>query len=219
MSDPLEALRARLVEGADAGLADFDGPRVRFVERLLERAATGPEAARERLVARAAARLEALEEDFERHRGQAEAELERLEAVGADPAGLARAAFERHAFREVRRHARRHPQREPRPSRSLGDAHARRLRRQLSERAPAEAAHAPAEGELLEVAQALYRERSADAVAQRTLADARRALPAEAGPYHALTVAARALGALEQADRSLLRAWIHRLRDLELAPG
>ncbi|MBO6939075.1 MAG: DUF2894 domain-containing protein [Deltaproteobacteria bacterium] len=217
MSDPLEALRERLVRGADQGLADFDRPRVRFVERLLERAEAGPEAATRRLLARAEERLAALEEDFERHRTEAENELERLESVGADPAGLARAAFERHAFREVRRRARRHPQRAPRTARSLGDAHARRLHQQLSERAPIEAAHAAAEGELLEVAQALYRERSADAVAQRTLADARRALPAEAGPYHALTVAARALGALEQADRSLLRAWIHRLRDIELA--
>lgn len=218
MSDRLEALRERLVRGADQGLAAFDRPRVRFVERLLERAQAGPEAATERLLARATARLDALEADFERHREAAEGELERLESVGADRAGLARAAFERHAFREVRRQARRHPERAPRAARSLGAAHARRLHQQLSERAPIEAAHAPVEGELLEVAQALYRERSADAVAQRTLADARRSLPEEAGPYHALTVAARALGALEQADRSLLRAWIHRLRDLELAP-
>lgn len=215
MSDALAALRERLVAGADAGLAQFDWPRVRFVERLLERAESGPEAARERLLARASERLDALDEDFERHRRSAEEELERLESVGADPGGLARAAFERHAFREVRRRAHRHPERAPRAARTLGDAHARRLHRQLSVRAPIEAAHAPEEGELLEVAQALYRERSADAVAQRTLADARRALPAEAGPYHALTVAARALGALEKADRSLLRAWIHRLRDLE----
>ena len=215
MSATVEGLRGRLAAAADRGIAAFDRPRLRFVERLLERAERGPEVARERLLARAGERFDALEEDFERHRRSAAEELERLEAIGADAAGLARAAFERHAFREVRRRARRHPEQAPRVSRALGDAHARRLHRQLSERAPIEAAHAPEEGELLEVAQALYRERSADAVAQRTLADARRALPEEAGPYHALTVAARALGALEQADRSLLRAWIHRLRDLE----
>ena len=214
--DVVEALRARLTEAANQGLREFDGPRFRFVERLLERASEAQDAARTRIAARAMARLDALGEDYGRARDEAERELERLESVGADGSGLARAAFERHAFREVRRAARRHPERSPRPSRELGVQHTLRLRQRLAERAPAQVEEA---GELLEVAQALYRERSADAVAQATLADARRALPAQAGPYHALTVAARALGVLEQADRPLLRAWIHRLRDLEVAGG
>ncbi|MAQ15334.1 MAG: hypothetical protein CMN30_11140 [Sandaracinus sp.] len=215
MSSDLQSLQAAIVDGANAGLMEFDRPRFRFVERLAEKAAEAPELARPRIVKRARERLQALQEDFERAERAAEADLERLEAVGADRAGLARAAFERHAFREVRRAALRHPERSPRVARELGAQHAARLREQLAQRAPA---HGGDGGELLEVAQALYRERSADAVAQKTLADARRALPAEAGPYHALTVAARALGALEQADRPLLRAWIHRLQDLEITP-
>ena len=219
-------LTGQLAEAVAAGLERFDGPRVRFVRRLLARAeesaAAGQSAVAARLLERVAGRLEALEEDFDAARMRAEAELGRLEAVGADPGGTLRAALDEGDVRAVFRAARRRPEREPRLSRRLAQAQGARLREVVGARAsvppPAPEAAADPVAEPLVLAARLYAERTGEARARRALDELKDELPAEAGPYHGPTVAARALEAVGELHRPLLLAWIARLRTLEPPP-
>ncbi len=203
----LDEAWARFRRSEEIGYGHFDGLRLRFVERLLDRAQER-EAGRQRLVARAMDRLDALAEDFEAAKNKAVEALSRLEEVPTSLQDLHDAGD----FRQVMRTIARRP---ARVAHRLRDAQARKLEQKLDENQRARTSQPPPAADGLTLATWLYGERSGEALTRRAVEALRVELPEEAGPYHGTTVAADALASLDAHARPLLRAWLQRLRNMD----
>ncbi len=175
--DRLEAVQAR-------GGERFDGPGCRCVRALADRAIT---LGSERLVARAEARLDALEASLARARESTEAALDELTAAGTPGTRALRAALSR------------------------GDvSRARRGVRRLRTLPPLAAAPESA----LDAASERYRRAAAKFSCSVTIARARANLPAAAGPYNSTLVATHTLDRLATTSPTYLHALVERLEDL-----
>lgn len=226
-----EARLARLrADGAD----HFDPPAYYCVEALLSRARALGGGAAARLEARAAARLDLLEEALRRARADAEGHLRALTVAGGDVDPALRAALRRGDLAAVRRGARRglrellaarRKTAVPWLARLRGEAAAREIR--LPPEIERGLAELGCDGDLVErhahhraralsnaLSAALFRESVGTARAALAVARAADNIPEDAGPYNAHALAARALQAVERVSPAYLRALFEGLDDL-----
>lgn len=214
MSDAPDAqhLAQRLSELHAEGAAVYDGPGLRFIEALLERAHGLDGAVAERLEARAAARLSAFEAQMRAARAESEATLATLTAADADPDGAFAAAHASGDFKRVAREAsgalRRVRAADPllRLARLAAQAEAHGL---IMPDAPEDAALAADQ-----IAHALFRHAADQVRGTLTVARAVDRLPAEAGPYNPEALTARALAAMQALAPGWMRARLAALEDL-----
>lgn len=211
----LEQLRAR-------GGETFDAVGVGHVDRLQRRAEALPERARERLLGRALTYLTQLEGRYEQAGQRARDDLERLERLGLDGGGRISAAYASSDFAGVRRAARRRPWTGPRVRDEVRDRWEQHVGEEVERRGisspgtlDAPDLSAPDPVYTLELSMALYRDAAAGAQASMAIARAVDALPAEAGRYHATTVATRALQAMQAAPH-YLKAQLARIEVADL---
>lgn len=231
------ALRERIARLEAAGASAFDGPTLRYVETLLARAeADLPEGAAERLIARAKARLDRLEDALNEARKEAASHVAALEAVDPESAREAHEIMVRGDHREASRLARsRLVRHDPEaPTRLLDRLSSLEDRARAFElRFPADlrnrldalrAAPLPLGAVGLRAGFSLANKLSMallDAVLSRSrssllvLRMARgRHLPEQVGPYNPRAVATRALDRVGKLAPDYLRVWLDVLGDL-----
>jgi hypothetical protein len=206
LADRIQALRT-------AGAAAYDGPALRFIEALLQRAAGLDGSVAERLEARAAERLAAFHTSMQAARTRAREALDTLDAADADVDGVLRSAFESGDFKRVIREApaavRRAEARDP---------HARLDR--LTARAESEGVQLPAAEQSDparagdQISHALFRHTADHLRSTVTVARAADRVPAEFGPYNPDALAARTLATIEALSPDYLRAVLAQLDDL-----
>ncbi|MFN3196846.1 MAG: DUF2894 domain-containing protein [Bradymonadia bacterium] len=226
----LDALKARGAEG-------FDGPAVRFIANLVQKATTIGGGAGDRLVDRAHVRLQALETQLDEALAKSEEALSALAAVAQGPEGEGAVATvqalvdqgdHREALRTAQRLRRtlgdgRQPQAKARVRRQLSRAEAAdtsALSQPLRQRMQAALDDPTSPPETLdaladEAAKAMYRAVADDAHATLAVAQAGDEVPDEAGPYNPQAVSARALAALEALSPAHLRHWVRHLEGFE----
>ncbi|MGK3999040.1 DUF2894 domain-containing protein [Sorangium sp. So ce1024] len=227
-------LSARLAALQAAGAHRFDPAGCRFIEALLERAASLDGGAGARLAARAADRLAALEASFHRARADAEAQLRALADAGIPDDGPLAAALAQGDLPAVVRGARRRLRAlaegrqktaVPALARLRGEIAARDVR--LPEPLARDLAQLPCDGDVVErrvkrqaqalsnaLSTALFHESLVSARATLAVARAADNVPEDAGPYNAQVLAARALCAAERLSEPYLRALVAGLQDL-----
>ncbi|WP_437733050.1 DUF2894 domain-containing protein [Sorangium sp. So ce1335] len=227
-------LAARLAALRSAGADRFDPAAYRFIEALLERAAPLDGGARDRLAARAADRLAALEASFHHAHAEAERQLRALADAGIPDDGALAAALARGDFPTVVRAARRRLRAlaegrqktaVPALARLRGEAAARDVR--LPAPLVRDLAQLPCDGDVVErrvkrqaqalsnaLSTALFHESLVSARATLAVARAADNVPEDAGPYNAQVLAARALCAAERLSEPYLRALVASLQDL-----
>ncbi|MGK0358240.1 MAG: hypothetical protein ACI9U2_000523 [Bradymonadia bacterium] len=201
----LDDLRAR-------GASAYDEPGLRFVEALLERAATLDGGVAERLQARASARLSAFRTSMQAAQVESAAAVSTLTAADADANGALAAAHAQGDYKRVVREARGALRRV-----HATDPHARlaRLSAQAEAQgltvrdAPDDAARAADH-----IAHALFRQAADQVRGTLTVARAVDRLPAETGPYNPDALTARALAAMEALAPGWMRARLAALEDL-----
>ncbi|MCA9540912.1 MAG: DUF2894 domain-containing protein [Myxococcales bacterium] len=200
MRDRLDTLRA-------AGAEVFDGPGLRFVAGLLDRADALEGVAAEHLRQRAEARLSQFEARFAAARAEAQVSLAVVQAAGADIDGELAEAFERGDFLHIRHEA-------PRALRRVetDDADAARARVVAIETEEHPLSEARAVGDHL--ARALFREAAEHARSALVVARAGDRVPAETGPYNPEALTARVLALVESVSPTYLRAYLSGLGDL-----
>lgn len=204
----LEQLRADYDRLAGSRIGGLDAIGLAHAGRLLERVSTVPEVARERLLARARAALDAVKERAERtHRKSAE-RIDALERDGFE-VGELRARLARGDVQSVERGYRR--------TRLLG----RDVRRRdpalearlfaLARASGVDTTSLPASAGLSALAGRLFRRSAAEAAAHLVLERAERNRSADVGRYHTPTVVASVLLAMRDASQEYLRAQLARL--------
>jgi hypothetical protein len=196
-SDPADAqgsgrpartgLRRAIATLEAEGARVFDGPGVGLIESLIDRAAGLEGAARERLEARAAARLESLTARFAAERERAAAVLELLVEQGGDPSGRLARALEEGDLLRILRAGRRHLV----GSEQDASAPAPRARPERS-----------------------YREALTDLMASLSAATLEDSPPEQAGLLNGTLLAARILEAAEALSPAYRRVLVSRLIDL-----
>ena len=227
--DP-SALRAALDDLVVRGAEVWDAPGVALVRTLLTKAETLSGVGRAHLLKRAATRFEALTEAFESARERADRTYALLARQGLDPAKRLDSARNYGRFDEVARAAKRHDATrvaareaivQPWLERLSHEAHSRGLsqpppplvdhgsdqpaspeRETATGLSPSLYPHETVTG----LAAAIYQDAAADATARLVVAQATAELPAHAGRYHAASVAARTLEALDTLAPAYLRA-------------
>jgi hypothetical protein len=229
------ALRAALDELVVRGVEVWDAPAVALVRALLNKSEALSGVAQAHLLKRAAARFDTLAQDFGRARERADKTYAALARQGLDPAKRLDSALQYGRFDEVERAAKRHDQDRVAARRAIVDPWLERLRQEarsrgLSQPPPPmddEAASdgagagdakgdrapstAPERQTVTGLAAAIYQDAAADATARLVVAQARTELPEHAGRYHAASVAARALEALNELAPAYLRVQVARL--------
>lgn len=219
--DPV-ALRKALDELVVRGGEVWDAPAVALVRTLLSKSEALTGVARAHLLKRAAARFESLERDFGKARERADQTYAQLARQGLDPAKRLDGALQYGRFEEVARAAKRHDETRSAARRAIVEPWLERLsqeaqERGISQRPPppdhddASVTMPPDRDTVTGLAAAIYQDAAADATARLVVAQARTELPATAGPYHAGTVAARALEALDELAPAYLRVQVARL--------
>lgn len=201
------SLQERLDRLAAEGARAFDPPAFRCVEVLLERARALGGGARERLEARAAARLDALSAALLRGRADADAALGELAAAGVDPPPEVKGALARGDLAEAAREARRRlrPRLAPLFGRSSPPGAGPR---------PGAPGPRPWLARLREEAALSFRESLGAARATIAVARAVDRIPESAGPYNPQALAARTLQIAESLDLGYVRALLEELDDL-----
>lgn len=228
-----DALRARIDRLREQGAARFDPPGHRLLEALLERAVALGGGAGDRVLARLAPRVGALERDLAAARAEAERRVVAARALGDPPPDLAEAfaagdyrAAIRAADRWERELARGHRgsalrwaaglvERARARGRGPSTDLARRLEQVTSAPGavdPARVASARALANAL--SRALFRESAEAAHADLAVARATDRLPEVTGPYNADALATRALRRLSALSPAYLRAYLASLAEL-----
>ena len=223
-------MRRRLETLRAGGAAVFDGPGLRFIETLLERAESLEGVAGEHLRRRAAERLSGFEAAFASARAEARATLATLDAADADPDGDFARAFASGDYGFVRREAPRALRRartddadaaRARVVRLARQARSRGLTLQPALRARVHAVTAAADTDLPtlrtvgdQLARALFREAADHARSALVVARASDRVADDVGPYNPEALAARTLALVETLSPGYLRATLAGLEDL-----
>ena len=224
-----------------AAAARFDPIGRRFIEGLLERAASLPDGAKALVLRRAEGRLDAFEAAFRGARASAVDGLAALRAAGAEPDSALREALAGGDFEAVERGVRRRLEAVARAKRPPRVTWAARLRgreapsqpppesgeaplpAQDTSRSAAEAAGdpgpeatSPLEAGDIDPARSLasFRDSAEHARAALAVARATDNLPEEAGPYNTQLLAARVLHALAELSPEYLRTFVAAIDDL-----
>lgn len=215
------ALRAALDDLVVRGAEVWDAPAVALVRTLLSKADGLEGLGREHLLKRAAARFEALTESFTKARERADQTYAQLARQGLDPAKRLDSALHYGRFDEVARAAKRHDETRVAARQAIVQPWLERLSHEAQARGlsqpPPPLAEGGAEVVLPEretvtgLAAAIYQDAAADATARLVVAQATAELPAHAGRYHAPSVAARTLEALDALAPAYLRVQVARL--------
>lgn len=218
--DP-SALRAALDDLVVRGAEVWDAPAVALVRTLLLKAETLDGMGRAHLLKRAATRFQALTESFTQARERADQTYALLARQGLDPSKRLDSARQYGRFDELARAAKRHDETrvaarqaivQPWLERLSHEAHSRGL----SQPPPPLEDNAgelvlPEHETVTGLAAAIYQDAAADATARLVVAQATAELPAHAGRYHAPSVAARTLEALDALAPAYLRVQVARL--------
>lgn len=218
--DP-SALRAALDDLVVRGAEVWDAPAVALVRTLLSKAETLDGVGRAHLLKRAATRFQGLTEAFTQARERADQTYALLARQGLDPAKRLDSALHYGRFDELARAAKRHDETrvaarqaivQPWLERLSHEAHSRGLSQpppplEDNTGEPLLPEHETVTG----LAAAIYQDAAADATARLVVAQATAELPAHAGRYHAPSVAARTLEALEALAPAYLRVQVARL--------
>lgn len=222
VGEALAQLHARLQRDE---LTAFDPVGASHIARLLDRAASLGGPATEHLLHRAELALGQLQDQHAVARQRAERAVARLAANELDPHGWAQRALDRGDLSTVHRLSRRLPQTSIRLRDQVRKHWEAALDAEVEKRglscpgtleAPSPAAiHRAA---TLDKAIALYRDAMAAATAELAVARAVKAIPPQAGRYHAGSVATRALRAM-QGVPPYLRAQLARTEMLGLLQG
>lgn len=216
------ALRATLDELVVRGAEVWDAPAVALVRTLLTKAESLPGVARAHLLKRAATRLQILSGEFDKARARAGRTYAQLARQGLDPAKRLDGALQYGRFEEVERAKKRHDEARVAARRAIVQPWLERLSQEaqargLSQPPPALSEDtaspgvAPERDTVTGLAAAIYQDAAADASARLAVAQARTELPENAGRYHAPSVAARALEALDALAPAYLRVQVARL--------
>ena len=223
-------MKARLERLEELGVAAFDGPGLRFVRALIDRAAQFDGPARAQLTARATTRLDDLEATFETRRREAREALDALRRGAHGSDNELEQAFARGELNQVVREARRRLQRLESAGYATALARLKRLTEQARQRSvplsealerqlliakrdpPSDDRAARALGD--QVAHALFRHAASTVRATVAVARAADNAPSEAGPYNPRVLSALALAALETLSPAYLRAYVAGLEDL-----
>lgn len=231
--DP-SALRAALDDLVVRGAEVWDAPAVALVRTLLTKAETLDGVGRAHLLKRASTRFEALAEEFERARARADQTYAQLVQKGLDPNKRLDSARQYGRFDELARAAKRHDETRVASRQAIVRPWLERLSHEAHKRGlsqpppPLEASgeplvaseHETATGlsasiypheTVTGLAAAIYQDAAADATARLVVAQATAELPAHAGRYHAPSVAARTLEALDALAPAYLRVQVARL--------
>jgi len=226
--------RDRVARLRTEGAAQFDSIGLEFIESLLSRAEKENGGARERLLARAAARVDLFEAAFHQARVSASRAIAQLaEASGEAPAELEE-ALARGDAKAAQRGAERKLAAFAMGARPVRLPHLARLARAALDRdlvpiadmARELASLAGEDGALPRrskrralllgsaLSRALFRESLERARAPLAVARARDNVPEAAGPYNPQALAARALGALDELSPAYAQALVAALDDL-----
>ncbi|MCA9574504.1 MAG: DUF2894 domain-containing protein [Sandaracinaceae bacterium] len=216
------ALRATLDELVVRGVEVWDAPGAALVRTLLTKAEGLTGVARAHLLKRANARLVGLTQDFERARERAGQTYAQLARQGLDPAKRLDGALQYGRFDEVERAARRYDETRIAARRAIVQPWLERLSQEAQARGLSQPppppdtevglpSPSPERETVTGLAAAIYQDAAADATARLVVAQARTELPEHAGRYHAPSVAARALEALDQLAPAYLRVQVARL--------
>lgn len=204
----LEELRSEYDRLAGSRARELDAIGLAHAGRMLERVVSVPEVARERLLVRARAALDAVQRRADEAHGRGAERIDALERDGFEVSHL-RARLARGEAGAVERRYR--------LTRALGREVRRRdpaLEARLVALARAhglETSTLPASASLASLAGRLFRCTAAEASAQLVLERARTNRPTEAGRYHTATVVSSVLLAMGDASPAYLRAQLARL--------